>query len=236
MGPGDLGHLPLTRVVLGPLDTDGLDTRDATLAVVYEALAEHTELARVLAELRGRLLVTVVDAEDPRPFGPGVVVGTLGRRLGQQLEVDHEVAAVANRRADAVGAGVAATDDDHVLVLGADVLRVLELQSSRLLVFSSRNSIAKWMPSSSRPGIGKSRGRVAPAARTIASFSRRIFLDIDVDADVRVRHELDAFGSQEVDAAFDDALVELHVRNAVHQQAADAVVPLVDGHARARLG
>ena len=28
---------------------------------------------------------------------------------------------------------------------------------------------------------------------------------------------------------FDDALVELHVRNAVHQQAADAVGALVDG-------
>ena len=35
--------------------------------------------------------------------------------------------------------------------------------------------------------------------------------------------------AKQIDAALDDALVELHVRNAVHQQAADAVGPLVDG-------
>ena len=33
--------------------------------------------------------------------------------------------------------------------------------------------MAKWMPASSRPGTGRSRGLVAPHDRTIASNSRR---------------------------------------------------------------
>ena len=36
-----------------------------------------------------------------------------------------------------------------------------------------RNSIAKWMPLSSRPGIGRSRGLVAPIVSTIASYFAR---------------------------------------------------------------
>ena len=48
-------------------------------------------------------------------------------------------------------------------------------------------------------------------------------------ADVGAGDELDAFGREQIDPPLHDALVELHVRNAVHQQAADAVGPLVDG-------
>mmetsp|Transcript_11490 Transcript_11490/g.22897 ORF Transcript_11490/g.22897 Transcript_11490/m.22897 type:complete len:316 (-) Transcript_11490:127-1074(-) len=54
-------------------------------------------------------------------------------------------------------------------------------------------------------------------------------VDVDVLADVGVRHELDALGTQEVDAPVDGVLGELHVRDAVHEEAADAVLPLKDG-------
>ena len=53
--------------------------------------------------------------------------------------------------------------------------------------------------------------------------------EILLPADVGAGDERDAFVAELVDAALDDALVELHVRDAVHQQAADAVGPLVDG-------
>ena len=42
--------------------------------------------------------------------------------------------------------------------------------------------------------------------------------------DEGVGDELDAGGGHEVDAALDGLLVELHVGDAVHEQAADAVV------------
>ena len=47
--------------------------------------------------------------------------------------------------------------------------------------------------------------------------------------DLGVGDELDAFGGHEIDAALHDLLVELHVRDAVHEQAADAVVAFEHG-------
>ncbi len=43
------------------------------------------------------------------------------------------------------------------------------------LLASGRYSIAKWTPFSSRPGTGRSRETVAPAAMTTASYRRRSF-------------------------------------------------------------
>ena len=56
-------------------------------------------------------------------------------------------------------------------------------------------------------------------------------LRLNVLADVRVADELDAFLLHELQAPLDDfTLVELHVRNAVHQQAAGAIGALEHGH------
>src|SRR5262249_10535858 len=49
-----------------------------------------------------------------------------------------------------------------------------------------------------------------------------------VFADFAFGDEFDPFGGHEIDAALDDALVELHVGNAVHEQAADSVGALED--------
>jgi hypothetical protein len=46
------------------------------------------------------------------------------------------------------------------------------------LFWSGRNSIAKWTPSSSRPGIGRSRGCSAPPASTTASNSASSFCGV----------------------------------------------------------
>ena len=54
-------------------------------------------------------------------------------------------------------------------------------------------------------------------------------LDGNIDADVRVGLEGDALGVHLLDAAVDDVLFKLEVGNAVAEQAADAVVLLVDG-------
>ncbi len=51
----------------------------------------------------------------------------------------------------------------------------------------------------------------------------------DVDADVRARHEADAFRLQQLAAAGDERLVELEVRDAVAQESADVGVLFVDG-------
>ena len=110
----------------------------------------------------------------------------------------------AGRDAHAVVARVAAADDDDVLALGRDVVVVVEVRVEerlrasvrvvsdqlgahddeqqqgrrrervRTLVFCWRNSMAKWMPPSSRFFILRSRGQVAPVAMMSASFSARM--------------------------------------------------------------
>ena len=55
--------------------------------------------------------------------GHGLLAARVVRRLRQQLELMDARRALAVRGAEAVGAGVAAADDDHVLALGADELR-----------------------------------------------------------------------------------------------------------------
>ena len=90
-----------------------------------------------------------------------------------------------------------------------------------------RNSIAKWIPLSSRPGIGRSRGRVAPVQSTIASNSSSSCAPAIVLADLGAGDEGDSFVGHQLHAALDDPFFELHVRDAVHQQPADPVGPFV---------
>ena len=40
--------------------------------------------------------------------------------------------------------------------------------------------------------------------------------------------KINAFGTQDVDPPVDKALVEFHIRNAVHQKPADAIGPLIN--------
>src|SRR5438128_874215 len=78
------------------------------------------------AESRQRLFLAVVEPINLRPLRPRVVRGADQGRLRQDLELQETAAAVAHRGADAVGAGVAAADHDHVLVLRGDVLALAE--------------------------------------------------------------------------------------------------------------
>src|SRR5262252_3139662 len=56
-----------------------------------------------------------------------------------------------------------------------------------------------------------------PARRNIAAYCG-------------VGDELDTFRSHEIDAALHNILVQLHVGNAIHQQAADAIRPFVHSY------
>ena len=76
-------------------------------------------VARIVAEDGGGFFLAVIELVNLGPLRPRIVGGAVERRLGEDLELDQALAAVAHRGADAVGAGVAAADDDDVLVLGA---------------------------------------------------------------------------------------------------------------------
>ena len=136
---------------------------------------------------------------------------------------------MAERGAHAVGAGVAAADDHDVLTLGGEgrvrglavqeVLRVggeeLHREVHALGVAAGEGEVA---------ALGGADGE-DDRVEVLAELFRR-----DVDADVDAALEGHAFGFEERDAAEHNfVLIELHVRDAVHQQAARTVGTFEDG-------
>ena len=93
-----------------------------------------------------------------------------------------------------------------------------------------RNSMAKWMPSSSRPGIGRSRAFSAPPASTTRIEVLEQILGRQIDADMGAVMERDAFHIHLRHAAIDVMLLHLEVGNAVAKQAAGLGVFLEHVH------
>ena len=90
--------------------------------------------------------------------------------------------------------------------------------------------MAKWMPSSCRPSIGRSRGWVAPPQRQTASNSvEQLARPAMSTPDIRARAEDDPFGFHLLEPTVEVSLLHLEVGDAVAEQAADAVGALEDG-------
>jgi hypothetical protein len=91
------------------------------------------------------------------------------RGLGKQFEIDYGDGTLAVAGADAVAARVASADDDDLAPTGIHGHRLRFAGDDAF--WPVRKSMAWWMPSSSRPGMGRSRDRVAPQQSTSASKS-----------------------------------------------------------------
>ena len=84
------------------------------VVVAEEALSVHAKhaLAAFFVSRRG--------AHDEAPLRPWVFAGAHSRRLRHDLELRDRCSTLAQRRAEAVGTGVAAADNDHVLARRID--------------------------------------------------------------------------------------------------------------------
>ena len=206
-----------------------MDFLEVALFVGDELRGRGEVDARIGAVFGGGFFLAVVDLVGLRPFRPRIVLGAGGGGLRHDLELDDGLAAVAERSAYAVGAGVAAADDHDVLAFGGDgrvgrlavqeVLRVgveeLHRQVDALGVTAGEREVA---------ALGGADGEDDRVEVLAELFGR------DVDADVDAALEGHAFGLEEGDAAQHDfLLVELHVRDAVHEQASGTVGAFEDG-------
>ena len=90
------------------------------MLVAHEFFGGGEVNAGVCAEFGGGLFLAVVKLINFGPFGPRIVGRALERRAGQDFQLDQALAAVAQGGADAIGAGVAAADDDDILARGGD--------------------------------------------------------------------------------------------------------------------
>lgn len=110
---------------------------------------------------RGGLLV------ETRERRPRLVVRALVRLLRHDLQHGHVLRALTDGGAEAVGTGVATTDDDDVLVLGGDVVHGLYAVHASGRVGQELHREVNALELA--VGIFMSRGTVDPIATTTAS-------------------------------------------------------------------
>ena len=107
LAAGDLFHGRTPTVDASfPLDPHGVQLLQFAVAS-GERLGQHGIVSDAA------LFVGRRQPEDFGPLGPWVIAGSLFRGLVQQLQLVHHLGALPNRRAQAVGASVAAAKDDY---------------------------------------------------------------------------------------------------------------------------
>ena len=189
-----------------------------------EFLRQHGEFAL------DAFLVTGRDAQLERPVRPDQhLVFHLGR-LRHDLEIGNRHGALADRGADAVGAGIAAADHDDLLALGENRLDVaLRLVAHPPVLL--RQEIHGEMDALELAAGHRQVARLLGAAREHDGVVLlHQLVDRDVDADIGAVMELHAFALHLLDAAVDVDLFHLEVGNAVAQQPAGLGPALVDMH------
>ena len=99
-----------------------------------------------------------------------------------------------------------------------------------------RKSIARWIAGQVAAGDREVAGDGRPGGEDDGVERGREIGRVEVRPDLDARLEGDPLGAQEVDPSLDELLGELHRRDPVHEQPADAVGPLEDGDEVARAG
>jgi hypothetical protein len=174
--------------------------------------------------------------DDVRSFSgqSGQVSGLvlLARRLGHDFELRHRSCAMAVRRADAIGAGIAAADHDDMLALGGDRAARRRRLLGRPQRACSAASGNPWRSERRRARGPGSAGRAASRRRR-PEHNRSIIveqaLDRHVDADMHARVKITPSAFHLAHALVDVVLFHLEVGDAIAQQAADAIRLLEQG-------
>ena len=179
--------------------------------------------ARVLAELGDALGLAVVHLQHPGPLRPRVCGGALDRRLGHHFQRHQVGAALPQSSALTVVAGVAAADDQHVFTGCIDGLAICKAGVQQALGHAGqvvhREVHALGVPA----GHVQIAGLFGTAAQHHSIKISQQLLGGHGTAHIHAGAELNTLGLHQLDPALDDRLIQLHVGDAVHQQAAHAV-------------
>ena len=142
---------------------------------------------------------------------------------------------MAQRGADTVRAGVAATDHNDVLASGIDETAVLKSAVQQAAGIFGEELHGEMNPGQFPSGNGQIPGTGRPGSEQQRIVFRLQFGGVHIDAYIRAHAEMNAALRHHLHAAIHQRLVELHVGNAVHQQSPDPVFALEDRHLVPRL-
>src|SRR5690606_22553052 len=198
----DLVHASVT-----PFDAHAFEAGDFTV-LGNHALRQHGPVA-VHA-----FLVAGGRAQLERPVGPGQRLVFLLRRLGHDLELGHACGALAVGGADAVAAGVAAADHDHVLARR----RQRAARGGAHFVVARVALVLLGQEFHRQPHARKLGARNVELARLLRAAGQHDRVEIllqraerNLDADFAVGAELDPFGLHLHRTAVDEVLLHLEV-------------------------
>ena len=191
--------------------------------------------ARVLAELGKVLGLAVVHFEHPGPLRPRVGSSALLGRLRHAFQCYQIGAALPQGRALTVVAGVAAADDQNVLALGVNGFAIGKLAVQQAFRHAGQVVHGKVHAVCIAAGHIQVAGLLGTAAQHHGIVAVQQFFGGNSPAHIHVGAELHALGLHDLGAALDDGFVQLHVGDAVHQQAAHAVCTLEHSHGVAAL-
>ena len=220
-----------------PVEVHDADAAHAARLVPQDLEGVHGPLAHLGPHEGDGLLLAVVGLLDVGPLRPGVACrGRLGR-AGHELQLAHAPGALAHGRAQAVVARVSAADDHDVLADRIDGGRAAgkhRLGRRREVVHGKDHAAGSQ-------ALGKALG-AEPAWGARASGDHH---GVEVcqqtlgnvrPGGVRLEPKLNAQLAHEPNAALHHVLGQLHVGDAIHEQATCAVGLLHDGHASPAAG
>ena len=196
---------------------------DMTVVVADEPLGGDRE------DTLAAFFVGLAGAEDIGILRPGVPVGTGFGRPGHDLKLVNAAAAVPVNGAQAVGPGVATTNDDDVLAFRPVQVVIGHGIAGDAAILVGQEVHGIFNAAQVAPGdrqvtrLGGSTTQADGVELGQNGFGRDVIADIDAGL------EDDTFGFHLCQAAVDVVLFHLEVGNAVAKQAADAVGPLKNG-------
>src|SRR3974390_2969422 len=202
-------------------DPHGMQLRHAAVAIPRKLLRRDAPFALPA------LFMRALGAKLKRPQRPGRLRRALLRRHRDPPELTHPTCLLTMTRAQAVGAGIATADDDHILSRRKYLARRFYNVAFAAAVLL-RQKLHREVDSIQFLDRGGERGWLLRAAceqdRVEVSLQ---LLDRNANPDMRVGNELHAFSSHLLKAAVEDAFLQLEVWDAVAQQPADPIGLLV---------
>jgi hypothetical protein len=178
------------------------------------------------------LSVAVVNTVDTRPLRPRVVVGTLGGRLGQKLEVGNGLGTMTERSTNTIVTSVTTTDDNNILALGGDVgvVRKLRVKERLGVLVEEFHSVVNTIELAALDWKVAGNGSTGCNDDGAVAGSKVVERRVTLLANCNASLEDDTLRGHEVGTALDNTLIKLHVGNAVHEETSETVSSLVNSN------
>ena len=212
-----------------PVQIDHAQPRSRTLLVQQHLERIHAPGTHLATHRSDSLLLAVIGLLNVGPLRPGVARRALIGRSRQELKLAHAARALAHGGTHTVVTGIAAANDHNVQATRIDRgLAAVENRHGRSRQIVHGVHHARGVHVRSRKtarGTGASSHRHSVKAVELGRHRRVRYIGAQLEHNTQLAHERHA--------TLDHRLLELHVGNAVHEQAAGAVVALKHRHAGA---